>query len=476
MPHVFYIIFFFALGACIGSFLNVVVWRLPRGESLVSPPSRCPICGHQLAWYDNLPVLGWLKLRGRCRYCCTPISAEYPTVEFITGALFVLYYVMFFMIGAGPCWLDLRQNVFLNLEPVHHHVESITQHWPQYLLAVFTISALLAASLIDARNFFIPQSIPILLAIVGVAYHTILDRPLQPGALNVSSGATGAIAIGGGLGLLISLLLLRTGKLKRSFAEGWPQLEIDKETIEVRQADGLIARSVKRMIDLFRRKLTPEQKRSMEKSQREAAVRDAEDLARREKEYLKAHPEAAAAAQSAPREFSRSDIRREIRKEMAFLLPPLALAMGAAALAMFLPSVGKPWGQLLAQHNWLSGLLGSLLGAMVGALVVWLTRILGSLAFGREAMGMGDVDLMFGVGAVIGAGASTVAFFVAPFFGLAIAIYMILVGRRRELPYGPYLSLGTAFVMLYYCPIAAYLAPGLGMLKTLTLRAFGVAP
>ena len=88
-------------------------------------------------------------------------------------------------------------------------------------------------------------------------------------------------------------------------------------------------------------------------------------------------------------------------------------------------------------------------------------RPLGFLAFGREAMGMGDVDLMFGVGAIIGAGASTVAFFIAPFFGLALAVYMFIVGKRRELPYGPYLSLGTAFVMLYYCPIADYLRPGM---------------
>src|ERR1041385_1668614 len=111
MNPLVYIVFLFTLGACIGSFLNVVVWRLPRGESLVTPPSRCPICEHRLAWYDNIPVFGWLALRRRCRYCHTPISAEYPTVEFITGALFVFYYVMFFMVdGLGPCWALDRRN------------------------------------------------------------------------------------------------------------------------------------------------------------------------------------------------------------------------------------------------------------------------------------------------------------------------------------------------------------------------------
>ena len=81
MQHLPYIIFVFAIGACVGSFLNVVVWRLPRDESLVTPPSRCPKCGHRLAWFDNLPIVGWIFLRGKCRYCKQPISPRYPIVE-----------------------------------------------------------------------------------------------------------------------------------------------------------------------------------------------------------------------------------------------------------------------------------------------------------------------------------------------------------------------------------------------------------
>src|SRR3954463_15032756 len=103
MPHLIFILFFFALGACVGSFLNVVVWRLPRDESLVSPGSHCPKCNHRLAWYDNIPVFGWILLKGKCRYCKAPISARYPIIEFITGALFVFYYAMFFVLHIGPC-------------------------------------------------------------------------------------------------------------------------------------------------------------------------------------------------------------------------------------------------------------------------------------------------------------------------------------------------------------------------------------
>jgi len=77
------------LGACVGSFLNVVAWRLPRQESVVVPGSHCPRCGTALAWFENVPVLSWLLLRGRCRHCAAPISPRYPAVELLSAGLFV---------------------------------------------------------------------------------------------------------------------------------------------------------------------------------------------------------------------------------------------------------------------------------------------------------------------------------------------------------------------------------------------------
>ena len=77
------------LGACVGSFLNVVAWRLPRQESVIWPASHCPRCGTTLAWHDNLPLLGWLLLRGRCRHCHQPISPRYPLVELLSAGLWL---------------------------------------------------------------------------------------------------------------------------------------------------------------------------------------------------------------------------------------------------------------------------------------------------------------------------------------------------------------------------------------------------
>ncbi|MEG4633532.1 prepilin peptidase [Microcoleus sp. AR_TQ3_B6] len=88
----------FVFGSAIGSFLNVVVYRLPANLSVMWPPSRCPKCLNQLQPYENIPVFGWLWLRGRCNHCLRPISARYPLVEAATGLLFLL---IFWRFGAG---------------------------------------------------------------------------------------------------------------------------------------------------------------------------------------------------------------------------------------------------------------------------------------------------------------------------------------------------------------------------------------
>jgi leader peptidase (prepilin peptidase)/N-methyltransferase len=413
--HIVFIVFVFAFGACVGSFLNVVVWRLPRGQSLVFPRSRCPKCEHALSWRDNIPVFGWIFLRGKCRYCGAAIAARYPIIEAITGLIFVLYYVCFFLLQIGPCAqsVPMMMDEFGRLVPMPRML-MIQRDWPIYALYMFCLAALLAASLIDAETFTIPPSISWWMAGVGIVAHAIIDDRSLPGALNVSPIA-GALAVGGAIGLILSIALLRMGLLPLSFAEGTPLLDVEKEALKQKLAEA-----------------------------KDVAFVDYE---------------------TAP-EFTRAQIRREMQKEMLFLIPPMLLG-GLFALAVWkIPPLGQWWTSIEC-YNYLSGALGSILGALIGGFVVWMIRILGSLAFGREAMGLGDADLMFGVGAIIGAGPATLAFFIAPFFGMAIAVYRLITRKGRELPYGPFLALGSAFVMLFYCPMAAYLAPGfqgMGML------------
>ena len=95
------------LGLVIGSFLNVVIWRVPRGESVVSPPSHCPRCETPIQPRDNVPVLSWLLLRGRCRHCGEPISVRYPLVEAFTGILFAVLAAWFGPVAQLPAFLYL---------------------------------------------------------------------------------------------------------------------------------------------------------------------------------------------------------------------------------------------------------------------------------------------------------------------------------------------------------------------------------
>ncbi len=95
------------LGLVIGSFLNVVIWRVPRGESVVHPPSACPACGVPIRPRDNVPVLGWLILRGRCRNCQVPISRRYPLVEAATAGLFAALALRFGFAPELPAYLYL---------------------------------------------------------------------------------------------------------------------------------------------------------------------------------------------------------------------------------------------------------------------------------------------------------------------------------------------------------------------------------
>lgn len=87
----------FVFGLVFGSFANVVIYRLPKGKSIVSPGSRCPTCNKDILWYDNIPLISYIILRGRCRFCNQHISARYCLVEFVSGLLFLLIYLKFGM-------------------------------------------------------------------------------------------------------------------------------------------------------------------------------------------------------------------------------------------------------------------------------------------------------------------------------------------------------------------------------------------
>jgi leader peptidase (prepilin peptidase)/N-methyltransferase len=103
----------FIVGAMVGSFLNVCVHRMPRGESVVKPRSRCPKCGHAIRWYDNFPVVSWVFLGAKCRDCAAPIHWMYPLVEIVTASLFLAVYWKFGMTLASPIYMAFAAAMVL---------------------------------------------------------------------------------------------------------------------------------------------------------------------------------------------------------------------------------------------------------------------------------------------------------------------------------------------------------------------------
>ncbi|MFZ9690539.1 MAG: prepilin peptidase [Phycisphaerales bacterium] len=375
-------LFLFAFGASIGSFVNVVAHRLPRRASLVSPPSRCPVCGGLLSWRENLPVLGWLLLRGRCKRCGTSISPQYVLVEVVLGLLFVATFLVLYLPPAGSWWGADTGDWWIERQ--------FGDSWPACLAVLSMLAILVPITLIDAKTFLIPLSLTLVMAAIAAVawpvqalvepgFRVSLASPPVP--LPLPSTEIACAALGGMLGVAVLTWLLRTGRITPSFADYESYVE--------------------------------------------------------EGETLGDYPHA----------------RRECLRE--------AWQVGIVAMGLFIGwLVGGRMGAS-SLPDWLVAFGAVCVGYLVGGAMVWITRILGTLAFGREAMGLGDVHLLAAIGAVLGWGDAVAVFLIAPFFGIAAAAISGLLaagwlgarfteaGRRgREIPYGPHLALAAAFVVL----------------------------
>jgi leader peptidase (prepilin peptidase)/N-methyltransferase len=195
------------VGSAIGSFLNVVVYRLPLGISIVHPPSRCPKCNHLIRWFDNVPVLGWIMLGGRCRDCGNPISCRYPLVEATTAVIFGLL-AAFEFLGEGTN-LPLRQ--FVVAPEISVTGLNAQELYGVFLCHLLLMCTLLCTALIEIDGQRLPRSLFAPALLVGVAAPLVwpMIRPVpafvgEPQAFaGAIDGAVG-LAVGAGVGGLFS--------------------------------------------------------------------------------------------------------------------------------------------------------------------------------------------------------------------------------------------------------------------------------
>ena len=484
-----WLIFVFMNGACVGSFLNVVVYRLPLGKSIVKPRSFCPKCKHNLAWYDNVPILGWLWLRGKCRYCRNPISAQYPLVELATALLFAGTFISYYFAGWRPGFGDS-----------HPFFGDLQHTWLPLIAHLILVAALFAATMIDARLFIIPLEIPWTATVVALillpagallsarglldpAYSASLEV-INLGAGPIASPRWCAAALGGAVGLLVAIVLSRRGILPRSFAdaddycptcgqhmgekfqgEHCPHCRVNLSTGQpaVNGAQSNAGFALKPWEKKKKKKKGGARGPGSGGTDDDGQHLHADDSANSVQVGVNHGTPAGWLAYPHP--------RREILKEALFLLLPVVgmivgyLLVANPAAAPGLPPSPRamyPW------HPAIHVAGGVTLGYLVGGGIVWLTRVLGTLGFGKEAMGLGDVHLLAAVGAVLGPVDAVLAFFIAPFMGLTMVLVLAIVSRLRHgsvrvIPYGPYLAAAAFLLMVAREPISAIVGRWIGM-------------
>ena len=184
----------FALGCCVGSFLNVCIWRLPRGMGINNPSrSLCPECEHGLAWYDNIPLVSYALLRGRCRYCDAPIPWRYPVVEAVTGIVFTGIYVHQGLMNATPPDQLIIMGLLATLLIIASGVDMTHFIVPDEISVFGIIAALLAGLLIPGLHVG-PEPYHTLTGLTGIA------------TLDGLIGSTLGAVVGGGLVYLFAVV------------------------------------------------------------------------------------------------------------------------------------------------------------------------------------------------------------------------------------------------------------------------------
>lgn len=310
-PPEILLVFLFLLGAVLGSFLNVCIHRIPQHErfadqlcGLWSPASCCPRCGRSIWRRDNLPVVGWLLVRGRCRFCKGRISPRYPLIELFNGLLFVVVY-----------WFEVPFDYTATIRDSGLY----TTLGPQGIPGSSWLSPVAVLNWRYAYHMVLLESLV-------VATFVDFDRRIIPDGCTLPAMLVGLV---GGVGI---------GRVHL--------VPVWFEYRSLVQAHNIVV------------------------------------------------PE---------------------------------------------------W---IAQYPHLHGLAVSAAGLLVGGGIVWIVRLVGQWVLKQEAMGFGDVVLMAAIGSFLGWQPTIVIFFIAPLCALLVAVGMLVVRREREIPYGPYLSLGTLILLL----------------------------
>lgn len=489
--------FWTILGLCLGSFLNAVIYRIPRHRSLRTPLwSACPYCGCRIEWYDNLPIISFILLRGRCRHCAVPISTRYLVVE--SGmAIVVLMLLDAFLIG------HVRQGLSASEFGL---TDRLAYDWPILVSHIILFACLLAMSAIDLEHYWVDIRFTNLVTIAGLVLHT-LWTPKHSLVWVRPFDATAVMSLFAivGLGIVWVVLACQPHSDAAPDVESAESADEDATpfdaTSDARIQTSASGARLESRTSESRTSLTSRPPLSLTSPSRAIGWLGVLLLVGLFVvlffdiwcEIPISHP--AGPARHAPRALlplvmffllivSESAVAREsdqaimdaiheerhtargaVLSELILLLP--AVALGAVGLWIMsgdgeLPSrtssvLHAPvhFSNFALLRHWtpLYGLATAASGYVIAGAVGWAVRIVFTLVFGKEAFGTGDIHLMAAAGCVAGWPIVVLGFFLT--CGLAMVGWIVSLPfkRTRALPLGPWLSLSFLVIVVFYEPI-----------------------
>ncbi len=440
-------VFILLLGLCVGSFLNVVIYRLPAGLSLLRPRwSFCPTCRHTLAWSDNLPLVSWLALRARCRYCRAPISAQYPLVEAVTGLAFALVWRLL-----------AHEHARFGLDAF-----SLSQDWP-LLLAWLTLSAaMIVCAATDILSYSIDTRVTNFTLIAGLALMAIWPRPLF-----IVPVAHQPLAAAGLMALLVSAVMLWRFSPAQAFDEATPAPaedgHSDANAANAARSDAGAPTSTNGpatlglvVTTLIAIGLTVAPMLAPSGESGATSMNAAPDITAFGAPLALGALFIIMVAAGGARRDADDEIHAEIEAERPFArrvalreclwLGPIIIVAAAGYWLTGPGPLADQWDMFatwpIAGATPLGGLAYAAHGAMLAAAAGWIVRIFFTLVFGREAFGVGDIFILAAAGAAIGWDLALLGFLLAIPLALAGWIIGLALKQTVMIPFGPWLAIG----------------------------------
>jgi len=469
--------FAMAAGLCLGSFLNVIIYRVPRDLSLRSPLwSACPRCGHRIRLRDNIPLLSFLLLRGKCRDCHAPIATRYVVVEALTAIIVLMLIDAFFIAQSRGGFRTI--SVGLN--------DHLADNWPILLAHAILFACLLAMSIIDLEHYWVDVRFTNLATVCGFALHALWTPSYSVASGGRTSGwirpwdATAVMAIFAivGLGLAWVVLVCQPHVDPEDFGD--PVEEGDDENEEDTLRDPFLMEAddpestrghPSRLVAWLTGALLLALCVGMFKAEGakgggvvghvvRAAVVLAFFFVLIVAEMWQVRPADTEVVEEIDRE--RFTARRMVLDELAWLMP--AIVLGAMGCWLFLSNEGVAarmsdllhtrvrLGDYSMLRSWqpLYGLATAASGFVIAGAIGWTVRIGFTLIFGREAFGTGDIHLMAATGAVAGWPVVLMGFLLSCLLALVGWVAALPAKRTRAIPLGPWLSLSFMIVVLFY--------------------------